>query len=266
MQSDLPSLVDRQAALIDKIWSSIDGVAVAEDDPDKKGISIYQNNLLMTSARALAINYPVLEKMLGEATMRLLNRHLLKIELPFSGDWGDYGKALPELITTTPLHDDHPYLHDVATLELCLHHAARSGKTELDVDSLAQLSEVELDQIYIHLAAGLSVLPAQYQVDELWRLHQFDAEMSETDQEKLYKLLSQEERNYFFVVYQKEHVPCIKLLTEETFNWLLAIINGQNLSSLLEQYPDFDFSQWLTQAIEEQWLVKLDSLPMPKNH
>ena len=265
MQSEQPTLIERQSALIDKIWSSIDGVAVAETDPDKKGISIYQNNLLMTSARALAINYPVLEKMLGEGTMRLLNRHLLKVELPASGDWADYGKALPELITTTPLQDDHPYLHDVAQLERCLHHAARSCKTELEVESLAQLSEVELDNIYIHLADGLSVMPAQYQVDELWRLHQFDSEMGEAEQKKLYELLSQEEQNHYFVVYQKEHFPCIKLLTEEGFNWLSAIINGHHLSALLELYPDFDFSQWLTQAIEEQWLVKLDSLPMPNN-
>lgn len=252
MQSDSTSLNNRQAALIKTIFA---GATSSLDSPVDKGMQIYQNNLLMTAARVLSVSFPVIKKMLGEDTVQLLARHLLAQELPNSGDWADWGSQLPELIRSTPLHNEHPYLAETAELEWLLHQAARSSGTELDTASLSRLSAEDLSNVYLHLGKSVSALQSNFPVDELWRIHQKD--FAEISSDEVLNLLTRPQQESFFLIYQKDHLPCIERLPIEEFEWITELIAGNDLASLLEQFPAFDFSQWLTKAIEQQWLQKL---------
>ncbi|WP_286240856.1 HvfC/BufC family peptide modification chaperone [Neptuniibacter halophilus] len=255
MRADQDALSNRQASLIKMIFAGVTVKPERAEPVADKGLQIYQNNLLMTAARALSLSYPVTEKMLGEETMRLLCRHLLSRELPSSGDWADWGGQLSDLIRTTSLQDGHPYLADIAELEWLIHRAARAAPTELDIASLSRLADENLSDLRLYSGSGLNIIRSLYPTAELWQIHQQD--VTDIDTEEVGRLLSQPPRARYLLICQKDHLPCITHLTEEEYLWMAALQAGQDLASLLEQFPAFDFSQWLTRAIEQQWLHKL---------
>lgn len=261
MPSKRTALENRQAALINIIFSGI------QPDPhhaltvEDKGIRIYRNNLLVTATNALSLNYPVIEQMIGSETMRLLTQHLLEMELPSSGDWADFGKQLPQLIKKTPLHQVHPHLETMAILEWNLKQAATCATTTLDVVSLSRLSESNLSKVYLHLGEGVNILESQFKVDELWRVHHAEDLETSDITARMYEILNQSDGQHYFITYQKDHLPCIKSITKETYQWCCSVMNGCSLAVLFDQQPTFDFSQWLSNAIEQQWLKKLSESP-----
>lgn len=259
MPSENNALDTRQADLINSIFGDVQFNSQGNDSSTSKGIKIYQNNLLMTATKALSLNYPVIEQMMGEEAMQLLTQYLLNRELPSTGDWADFGFKLPELIVSTPLHEEHPYLVDTALLEWNLNKAAKSAATELDVASLSRLSEADLTTVQLHLAKHLHVMQSSFQIDKLWRLHQSSEHKGTPDKEAILEILSQSSnsKDYFFLIYQKDHVPCLTRISKAEHKWFVSALSGDNLAQLLDKYPNFDFSQWLTQAIEHQWLSHL---------
>jgi len=261
MPSRYTALENRQAALINIIFSGIQPYTPQALTVEDKGIRIYQNNLLVTATNALSLNYPVIEQMIGSETMRRLTRHLLEMELPSSGDWADFGKQLPQLIKKTPLHQAHPYLETMAILEWNLKQAAISATTTLDVVSLSRLSESDLSRVYLHFGAGINLIKSPFKVDELWRLHHTkDGETSDIAAQ-IYEILNQTAGPYYFITYQKDHLPCIKSITKETYQWCSSVMQGYSLAELFEQQATFDFSQWISNAIEQQWLRRLSESP-----
>ncbi|WP_415893849.1 putative DNA-binding domain-containing protein [Neptuniibacter sp. PT8_73] len=257
MPSERTALDNRQAALINMIFSGIQSSTEHQFHPAEQGIQIYRDNLLITATRALCLNYPVIEKMLGPKTMGLLTQQLLEIELPNSGDWADFGKSLPALINKAPLQQEHPYLETTAKLEWNLKQAARSTETNLDIASLSHLSDTDLGKVYIQLGENINLLTSAIRVDELWRIHQPGRNKDLLNSESLLTVLTPQDEPYWFVIYQKDHLPCIKSISETEYRWFSAIQSGHNLSELLGQFHQFDFSQWLSEAIEQQWLKKL---------
>lgn len=257
MQSETSMLKNRQAALIDMIFSGMEYSSTAQGKHNDQGIKIYQNNLIMTACKALSLNYPVIDKMLGQEAMLLLTRHLLKMELPSSGNWADFGQALPALISNTALHEEHPYLQSTAELEWCLNKAARSAATELDIASLSRLSASDLSTVKIHLAPGLGTVKSRFRIDQLWRLHQTSATREQPNSDAIFDVLSSSHSDHFFIVYQRNHLPCIKPISQPQYLWFVSVSAGFDLAHLFGQYPKFDFSQWLSRAIEEQWIHKL---------
>ena len=255
MQSELDILSRRQEALITLIFNK---QAISQSDGEdlvNKGLKIYQNNLLMTAVRALSLKYPVVDKMIGREALSTLTQQLLHMELPMTGDWADWGKHLSSLIQTTELHDQHPYLTEVASFEWFLHETARGVASELNVNSLARLSEPNLKNVSIQLSKSLKVLSFQYPVDEIWMLHQLSE--NQIDTYELAVLLKEPTALHHIVIYQREAVPCVERLTEQENAWLIDVLAGLSLEELLDKYVNFDLSDWLSVAIEEQWLEGL---------
>jgi hypothetical protein len=255
MQSELDVLGRRQEALITLIFNE---QSISESDGGdlvSKGLKIYQNNLLMTAVRALSLKYPVVDKMIGREALSSLAQKLLHMELPTTGDWADWGKHLSSLIMTTELHDQHPYLAEVASFEWFLHETARGVGTELNVNSLARLSEPNLKSVFIQLSKTLKVLSFHYPVDDIWMLHQLSE--NQIDTHELAVLLKEPTELHHIVIYQREAVPCVERLTEQENVWLLDVLAGLSLEELLDKYVNFDLSDWLSVAIEEQWLEGL---------
>lgn len=257
MQSNNTVLHRRQAALVNIIYGGFEDTKKASLSREERGIVIYQNNLMMTATKALSLNYPVIEQMVGEEAIYVLARYLLKIEYPHSGDWADWGKELSSLIKTTPLHQEHPYLASTAELEWKLHQAARGEPAQLDVNSLSRLSLSDLDQVYLHLTPTVGTLFSPYNVEQLWRLHKSYSGNIDRNCHEIFELVSGPQEDHFYLIFQKDHLPCIESLSRTEYDWFNTLLAGESLSGLLEFYPNFDFSHWLGRAIEQQWLARL---------
>lgn len=217
-------------------------------------LGIYQNNLKATANRALSIAYPVLEKLIGESSMRLLSQRLLKTEYFHTGDWGDWGESLASLVETSELADDFPFLSEVARLEWKRHQASRTSENGFDRDTLTLLEGNDLNSLYIQLPRSLELLTSEFPVDTLWDAHQ-----DYNDQLEARKTLKHEletvGNEYHFIIYNNGFHAIHERISQQEFLWLSSILAGHNLHELLTLLPIFDFSSWLKKAIENQYIT-----------
>ncbi len=224
-----------------------------ESNPElTRGIKIYQNNLIETATRALKITYPVMNQLIGKDAMRLLSKQLLKQAPPTSGDWADWGESLNQALLATPLIDEFPFLFDVATLEWTLHQAARALNQPLDVDSLSLLSNSALESLRIQLVASLQLMESDYPIDVIWHAHQDNNGPNTLNTDALATELNKHQGPCRLLIYQQNNRPHFQRILESEFHWLQDVLAGHSLSVLLDNHVTFEFSQWLSAAIENQ--------------
>lgn len=246
-------LAQRQAQMVERIFCL--------QNATSEGLKIYQNNLLFTAARALSISYPVLEKLLGQETLITLAQRLLQLESPNSGDWADWGEQLAELIQQTELAREHPYLKDMARLEWQLHRLARQSSANLDRNSLSLLETQDLANVWISLSPEIRLSHSELPIDQIWLAHKSIEDREHLNSEALADAIQQHSGHCFLVLYQELHKPTLKRINEAEFRWLDDIRQGLSIEQLLDQHPDFDFVQWLSKAVERNWIKHLSTNP-----
>jgi hypothetical protein len=112
-------------------------------DPGRLGI--YRGNLGSAWRRALASAYPLLRRLLGEASFDGLARAYGRAHPPQDPDLNRFGAGLADVL---PVDDDRPWLPDLARLEWLVHQAwyAPDLPTSSDADPLALLASLTPQQ------------------------------------------------------------------------------------------------------------------------
>lgn len=223
----------------------------------QEGLEIYQNNLQMTAHRTLSISYPVIESMIGKEALHILTRRLLSEYRPRHGDWAEWGEQLSVCLQRSELHEDYPYLADIASLEWAFHQATRSAANVFDADSLSRLSDTALESIYCVLSPSVKLLSSEFPLYQIWRAHRGLKPGEQPDVtvlENIMKNISNAER---CVAYQHNGIPSVEPLSESQFDWMEGLEQGLSIASLLDIYPSFDFVTWLSDAIRKEWITSL---------
>ena len=219
-------------------------------------LKIYRNNLAMTALRSLSISYPVIHQMIGEQALYVLANRLIEIELPSTGDWADWGKGLSHVLEQSELHNEHPYLTDMAKLEWAFLLASRSGLVDLDIDSLALLKDDDVEDVCVILQSSLMLIASDFPIYSLWRLHRSATQNQLPTRDELRSALNSGESGYYLVC-QSINGPKVVPITRDYFDWISAVQSGSNIGQLLDRFPDFHFSTWLSDSIMNGWLSSL---------
>lgn len=241
-----------QQFLLNEIFSFSNSTALPSN-----GLSIYQNNLLMTALRSLSISYPVIESMIGDHAMYVLTRRLLDMDKPASGDWAEWGSKLSTCLLNSELYESYPYLPDIANVEWAFHIASRSEVLAFDSNSLQRLSNSDLEDIYCILSPSVSLLPSAYPQYEIWQAHRLVESGQLPSRSVLETIMNNIDKAEHCIAYQHNGVAKVEVLTEEKFKWMQGVQEGMSVASLLDIYPTFDFALWLSEAINKAWLTKL---------
>ncbi len=249
-------LLQRQQQLVERIFAFIEPHRSIAPDTHQ-GIRIYQNNLLMTATRALSITYPVIEKMVGKQTLTALAKLLLHRDPPDSGDWAEWGESLAELLTTTELVQQAPYLFDMAQLEWKIHQVSRCPEQAVNLATLSRLTDYDLARVYIRLSPAIALQHSNYPIDALWRAHQTRNDYFQINQRELKKAIQQHQGACLLLIYQQHQVAQLKRVTPQEYRWLQDILAGYSIAELLDQHPEFDFVAWFSSAIQENWIEQL---------
>lgn len=261
MLSPKASLAQRQQQFVQRIFFPTD-TATSVDSAQRKGLAIYQNNLLFTASRALQLTYPVLTQLLGQEAIRQLSHTLLQTAPPTTGDWGDWGQALKALIAAEPLAEAYPFLPDVIAFEWALHQAGRSASHAIDRHALSLVcsSLIQRGSVLratIQLSPAVSILTSDYPVDHIWQAHQTSNGTQTFSATEFATAIERQQGRCLLLIFQRDRHPQWTRLSDAEIQWLSDITNGLTIGELLDRHPQFDFTHWLTGAIEQNWISQL---------
>lgn len=223
-----------------------------------RGLLAYRTNGHALAERSLRAAYPVLEMMLGARRFEALAKDLWHRHPPERGDLAWWGAALPEFLANSDSLSDTPYLSDVARCEWALHRAATAADVVPDPASFARLTQEDPATLSLVLAPGATVVGSRHPVASLVLAHRSGTPGL---QEAAHRLALGE--GEAAVVWRWGMKPDIALCSVPASALLNALLRGDDLNQALDHAlsfastssTPFDFSAWLTRAVETQLVL-----------
>lgn len=274
---DLTHALAREALRQQNLMTAIHATPQPEDSP---GLRAHRGHQRVVCGQLLNSVYPRVAMMVGEDTLAQLAWQLWRQHPPTSGDLGDWGSALPELLTELVAHDAdwQPWacLPELARLEWACHQCERAAEVAPDLSSLSLLGEAEPQEITIDLPPALGIMVSHWPWANLWHSLTEAPPDPERLQALLPSLMKQPQLQTCNVVVSRlpeGHAsgasPWPARLTplpEGMVDWMQALTQADapSLQALLErQPPGFDFTAWLTLALQEGWVWRVRRLRSP---
>jgi hypothetical protein len=176
----MPSLREVQqglgAALFDGDESAI-GTLVRDDGIDAlERVAIYRNNLREGFRKALALEFPVIERLVGPDYFRQLALEFLGAHPSRHGDLQHVGEPFPDYLRTRFAATEYRYFADVAALEWA--HASvlvAPDSAAFLPDSLARLPPERHEELRLRIAPSCRLLQSEYPVSRIWQSNQTGA-------------------------------------------------------------------------------------------
>lgn len=166
---------DFAAALIDPAMPVPPGLTTARGEPDAMRFAVYRNNVAASLARALAAQFPVVARLVGEAFFDGMARAYLRKEPPRSPLLFSYGLSFPDFVETFEPADSLPYLSDVARLERELSRAYHAPDlAAASVDALRRVRPEELPALRLAPHPATSMVASRHPVGAIWQAHQVE--------------------------------------------------------------------------------------------
>lgn len=253
--------------MIPQINSSSEELAVAILDirqvASTPGLLIYRNNLLATATKALEISYPTLTTLLGKDGIKAVAAKFLSENPLLSGDWGEWGEALPSWISQQKAFIQLPYLVDIAKLDWICHIAERSAMTRQDRESLALLVSIDAYELYLQTTSSLAVLTSNFPILEIWQAHH-DEEINRPKWLILAnQLLAVGNQQYILISCEKWRAfPC--MISSSEYEFMLTLLNGWSFGDALDVVQhsnDFSAPSWLLKALKQCAVIGITRIP-----
>jgi hypothetical protein len=223
--------------------------------PDAR-IHIYRSSVIGIQTDALAAVYPVIQRLVGEKFFKTLGRDYLSKYPSPSGDLHDLGAEMPEFLSILPAVSELPYLKDVARLEWAWHrvfHAA--DDTDLDLQSLADISADNQGNIVFSLRKGARLLESDYPIHRIWEVNQEGYSGDET--------VNLDEGDIKLIVWRQGFELHIEPLDAAESQLLHAIKKRLPLEALIKRMNNapLPFEKLLPSCVAKGWISEFTLAP-----
>jgi hypothetical protein len=144
--------------------------------------AVYRNNVRGALVEALAVRYPVVQRLVGEEFFRAMARDFALGKLPASPVLIGYGVEFPEFIAGFEPAASLPYLPDVARLESAYwqaYHAA--DDVPLAPEAFQALDPQSLAERRFRFIAASFVTASRHPIVSIWQANAADAEVTPVD-------------------------------------------------------------------------------------
>jgi len=171
-----PSLRELQQAFAAAVYDDDAALLAHVSDgifPAARHVQIYRRNTFANLTDALAADYPVVRRLVGDGFFDYAADGYIRRHPPGSGNLHDFGAAFAEFLVEFPPARSLAYLPDVARLEWArqeAYHAA--GATPLGVDALAIVPPKKYDALIFELHPSVRMLVSGYPVLAIWEANQ----------------------------------------------------------------------------------------------
>ena len=240
---------DRSESVIP--WIRADGIdSVAR-------LGIYRNNLHAGFHKTLALEYPVIRRLVGPDYFRQLARAFLARHPSTSGDLHHLGAAFSPFLRRQFADSDYPYLADVAALEWahqeCL--VAEDAKP-LDPGTLRMVPPRSYGSLRFTLRPACRLVRSRFPVLKIWQVNQPESAADET--------IDLNGGPDFLVVFRRPRGIYFRRVHEDDYRLLAEFAAGHSLAEALEvvvaSSPKFDLGAALQRCVEIAVLSQIPTL------
>jgi hypothetical protein len=185
------------------------------------GLAVYRNNVLYSLTAALAAQFPVVQRLVGNGFFAALARDFICALPPTTPSLTFYGDSLPAFLAQRTDCEPVPYLADVARLELACQYALHAADIPpLQAATLLALPPEQLPDARLPLHDSATLLHSRWPV-------QCIREENLRDEPQLLQLDT--DSNTHLLIYRRDMEVQIVTLQLPAF-WLLhALHQGQTL-------------------------------------
>jgi hypothetical protein len=141
------------------------------------GFEVYRNNLHEGFLKALALEFPVIQRLVGEDYFRQLAREFLHAHPSRAGDLHAIGAPFPNYLRSRFAQTQYAYLPDVAQLEWAYELAAIAADAAVfDVRTLAQVDPDSYGELRFALHPACYLVSSRYPILRIWQVNQMDSD------------------------------------------------------------------------------------------
>ena len=182
----LPELQSRfyAAMLTPQVSTDLDDALGGDAQRNVRRLEAYRRNVFANLCSALALTYPVVQRIVGEVFFREMARAYVRAEPSTSGDLNDYGANFARFVAAYPHAVDLPYLADVARLEwqrqlIELAADASNARPDAPFAALATTPADRYHALFFALDPVVVRMDSDWPLADIWRVNQadFSAEM-----------------------------------------------------------------------------------------
>lgn len=144
--------------------------------------AVYRNNVAVSLIEALARQFPVCRRLVGDEFFRAMARSFVRETPPRSPLLAAYGEAFPDFVATFEPAASVPYLADVARLEYACglaHHAADAAP--IAASRIQDIPRERWADLVFALHPSLQLVGSRWPIVALWATNTNDAEVKTVD-------------------------------------------------------------------------------------
>jgi Putative DNA-binding domain len=193
--------------------------------------AVYRNNVATGLARALAVRFPVTEKIVGEEFFTAMARDFVLASPPASPVLLHYGDDFPDFVAAFPPAAGLPYLADIVRLEnaqVKAYHAR--DVTPIDTQFLARITPERVNGLVFVFHPAAAVLPSFHPIVTIWAMN--------SGVEPLAPIENWGAQNA--LVTRPELTVLTREISAGSARFLLALMQGATLGEAYEAALDMD--------------------------
>lgn len=257
----MPALRELQlgfaAALFDDADESIHAHIIADGLGAGARLGIYRNNLREGFIKALAIGFPVIERLVGADYFRQLALEFLREHPSRSGNLHHIGGPFSPFLKQKFAATQYPYLADVAALEWAWQQAQIAADANaLSAEAFRDIDPADYERLTFEFHPACGFVQSAFPIVRIWRANQ-----PETQSDEAIDLDSGGDN--VLVLRTPERVE-FHSLPAARFALFEALSRDRSLGEALERAQaleaDFDLGAALRHLIELRVLARLHTL------
>jgi hypothetical protein len=217
---------------------------------------VYRNNVATGLARALAVRFPVTEKIVGEEFFTAMARDFVLGSPPTSPVLLHYGEDFPDFVAAFPPAAGVPYLADIVRLENSQAKAfhARDVAT-VDPQALARITPERVNGLIFIFHPAAAVLTSSHPIVTIWAMN--------SGAHALAPIENWHPQNA--LVTRPELTVLTREIGPTSASFLLALMQGTTLGeayeATLDMDADFDLGQNLADLLRSGAIIDIIAEP-----
>lgn len=250
----MPTLPESLRTLAARIWDERDAI-----DP---GLAVYRRNLRGNFAQVLALEFPALQRLLGEQAFLGLAHDLQRDHPSRSGNLHDIGAPLAAYLRQRLADSERAWLADIAALEWAWEDSAvaADARSGVNVTGFASLDpDAQLAQ-RAQLHPALRVVRSAAPIHTIWRDNLPDASGRIASLQANYSL-SLDQRGESVIIERPGQQVEVSVVPEAEAAWLESLAAGTTLGAAIDHAlavdNGFDLGAALGSALRRARIIDL---------